>query len=842
MVRYSGLAWLLLSGVTFAADPVASSRFDPDGSLLPVGALARLGSIRFRHGDCVSGLAFSPDGRFLASASWDRSVRLWDTTAGREAVLIERGHGGSVFCVAFSPDGSRLASGGEDGVVRFWDPASGKQLQQCVGHRGQIFGLAFSRDGKTLATAGHDMTVRLWNAADGRQLRKFEGHQGPVFAVAISPDGKTIVSGSGDNTIRLWETDTGKQRGELESHAGGIYAVSYSPDGKRIASGSYDATIKLWDAATNKELREMTGPEGGVWTLCWGSDGKTLFSGGRDGTLRLWATDTGREHRQFTGQNGELLTVAVSRDGKMLAAGGHDRKIHLWDTATGKELFKAARPGQPLVAAAFAPDGKSVVTGSGQGVLTLWDPSTGREVRQWAPALPAPAALQFAPDGRTLAVRKMDQTVLVLDAVFGKELAHHTNNAEINGVTWLADGRLVGLRDKDGRLEFWSIKDGQKQSRFLTSPVPLGCAALSPDGRTAAFGHRRDMTLHVFDIATGKERAQCGHRGGTELVIFAPDNRTIASVEGDRFIHLWDAESGRELRPIGAQRGPVRCMTFSPNGRLLVVGLNPHEAERAANAVMPPPGGLGAPVVEMPVLRAGSTRDSELVVQVWEIASRRERCVLRGHLGPISGVAFSGDGRRLLSVSEDATGLVWDMTGQTQNAAPPGDKRTPKDFAALWQELASDDPATAYQAMGKLLHVPGVAVPLLKEHLQPVSEAEVSRVARLIADLNHDRYSIREEAMAELTGLGDVIVPALLKTLGGKPSLEVKRRAMRILNDLRDGKATPRGEVLQQLRAVELLEYVGMPEARAVLQTLAAGAPAAALTEDARAALGRLGK
>jgi len=323
------------------------------------------------HVSFINYLLISPDGQTLASASADKTIKLWNLATGKEIHTLT-GHSSFVNYLAISPDGQILASASADKAIKLWNLATGQEIRTLTGHSSFVNYLAISRDGQILVSASADKTIKLWNLATGKELRTISGHSNYIDYFAISSDWQTIATGSADNKIKIWNLVTGKEIYTFVGHSNKVNFVAISPDGQILASASTDKTIKLWDLATGQEIRTLTGHSSFVNYLDISSDGQTLATASTDKTIKLWDLATGQEIRTLTGHSSFVNYLDISADGQTLASASTDKTIKLWNLATGQEIYTLTGHFKAIDRFAISPDGQTIATGSGDNKISIW--------------------------------------------------------------------------------------------------------------------------------------------------------------------------------------------------------------------------------------------------------------------------------------------------------------------------------------------------------------------------------------------------------------------------------------------------------------------------------------
>jgi WD40 repeat protein len=588
---YAGIAALRahaaeVLSVAFSRDGklLASSGGDNSVRLWDVASHRQVGSPLTGHTSRVSSVAFSPDGKLLASSGVEDSVRLWDVASHRQVGVLSSSGTGGFLSVASSPDGKLLASGGVDGSVRLWDLASHRQVgSPLTRYTDGVLSVAFSPDGETVASGGVDGSVRLWDVASHRQVgSRLTGHSGRVSSVAFSADGDILAS-SGDDSVRLWDVARHRQVGELStSHTGGVLWATFSPDGKTVASGGVDGSVRLWDVASHRQMgSRLTGHTGRVSSVAFSPDGKLLASSSWDNSVRLWDVSSHRRiGSALTGHSGAVSSVAFSPDGRTLASSSWDDSLRLWDVASQRPV------GSPLTghtggisSVAFSPDGKLLASsGFNDNSVRLWDVATHRQIGSLLTGhTGAVLSVAFSPDGKLLASSSGDNSVRMWDVAshrqVGSPLGGHTD--EVLSVAFSPDGKLLASGSGDNSVRLWNVA----RHRQVGSPLPghtggVSSVAFSPDGATLATGGGDDA-VRLWNVARHRQVGSplTGHTDGVLSVAFSPDGSSLASSSWDDSVRLWDVASQRQVgSPLTGHTNDVLSVAFSPDGKTLASG------------------------------------------------------------------------------------------------------------------------------------------------------------------------------------------------------------------------------------------------------------------------------
>jgi WD40 repeat protein len=843
-------AWLVLAvfpaqaqeAATEDKKPVAAvpaARVDLYGDRLPPGAVARLGT-NSRPAD-FNDLIFRADGREFYSYHLEGLLRVHDAVTGkvlRAFRLPDASHLGGQF----SADGRFITLAiplfrGHYAAkaLTIWETATGKLCHRIEAGADASFYPwdASLRDGRTLVTreAPAGGAVRLWDLGTGKNRLLRKTSEG-VIRFASTPDGKRLFVQT-YTSLGCWNVADGKREWQLP---GGGSEVVAAPDGRAllvdelILGKTPETRFQLLDPATGEPPRGLRPPRKQSGWAQWGADSRTLLIHQREPSgVRIWDLEAGEERGFFPCEYGP---IAVAPDGKSLLS--TDRGLQRWDLRTKRPLFPStAERGhtRKVEDLACSPDGKILVSADIGGSVFIWDLRTNRPLRIVHDL--GCERLAFTPDGRRLVIGTKDDSILVCDPMSGKVLDRP---------------KLEGLQDFEGLRgsDFCLCDDDRLILNHHTSAVSVRVWPGGPSGVTGA-----------WDLKTGKRLwlRSVESRGTEALTGLSPDGRLGVAWD----LALREAQRGRLVGRLGEKDGQGQAVNhgteFSPDGSLIAAQAYRRSGpgrsgdwtasgievwERATCRLvrrLPVKGWLLSFAFAPDGRRLAALRGDEL--WVWDVARGKELLHVKSPRDVASWrgrrMTFLPTGRALALATDDGSILLWEVPAVAPARLPV---LADAQLRRAWEDLSDPDPAQAFAAVAELADRPRQGLSLLKERLRPVTPLSAEKVRRLIAALDDRVFASREAAERELAALGPRVWPALRAARAKRPSAEATQRLERLL----DEKRVPSEDMLRSLRAVRVLELVGTSAARHVLKSLSSGDPDALLTQEASAALRRLGR
>jgi WD40 repeat protein len=814
----------------------AQPALDRYGDPLPPGALARLGSIRFRHPAMITMLAVAPSGKHVVTyCQGNPMLRRCDLESGEVAEVYDLGaafravatsrrtslaFGGSdnrliavsanavqaidiekktsaelksdlqqgiVQCSAISRDGKLLALVQTRGSGRALviDTEDGKTVQDIPSAVSSPIDVAFTHDGKAFTISTHNQSegLRSWSVETGKELAPLKGIQSNAVSLAYSADGKWLAVGHAQPSLSLVDLKTSDAAQKLKTLGGftsSLRWVDFTPDGRALLAFDNSGTLTVFDPEKSTELRKLqVGISQALPAIS--PDGKRVILC-EGNVVDARNIDTGEPVYPFEGHRSYLLQTAVSPGGKLVATMGQDNTLRVWDLATSQQVLERRRPGYGSPTVAFTGDGRHL----------LWANS--------------PTSIEFL-EVATIAPNK---PVVAAREIRGNQFAMFAISAD--GRTLVANNSAGG----GGGAQTWDLTQEKPSAVFVPSTFGAQATPLaySSDARVSATRFNVDGTGQqtvIADIARRREITRLVSPGQPPVQGVFAGSRLFAA-RSQRQVSLWDVLSGKSVVSVNAA-GPeasTTALTCSEDGRLL----------------------------------AWAENDAARTIRLYDSLNGRELGRFGGHMGFVQALALhtSGDRPVLVSGSHDSTALAWNLSSIMEEVRKSTPSLSSEPAARLWTDLGSEDAAAMHRASWVLAAAGEEAIPLLAERLEPVpmDQALGEKIATLVAQMDDDLFSVREQASRQAAELGEPAEPHLLEALKTTNSAEARHRVRRLLVEIASRPLILTADQQRAIRAVQILEQIGGGEARAILKRLAQGQPSARLTQEAKNALTRL--
>lgn len=579
------------------------------------------------HTDGINDVAFSPDGRLLATVSQDTDIKLWDIATG-QAIGTLTLHAQPINAVAFSPDGRILATGGDDGFIILWNVETQQLITPLNGQDGAVNDLVFHPNGEHLLAGYANSAMRLWDIANRRSDQRLVGHDGSINAVTVNSDGSRFASAGSDGRIIVWNGAAGSSRFSIEPFSGpdslpiAINALTFSPDDGRLLAANNNGTATVWDANDASLIFRITAHATQLEDVVYNPDGSLFATAGRDGTAKVWNAETGQALYTLSGHTGSVTAVTFHPTEPQIVTASDDSTARLWNSTTGLSPTILSGHTAAILSIAFSADGRFLASAGADETARIWNTEDGSQVNIFADHNNVVNDVAFHPDGSLLATVSDDQNARLWDIASNSiQLPVMNHPSPVNGIAFNPEGTVLATVSDDGFLRFWNPVSKDLVTRLPYS-AGLTKVSFSPDGSLVAAGSM-DGAAVVWNVVTNElVQVLLGHEGAVNDIAFSGDSRWLATAGNDSTARLWDIGTGEMLRIFSGHSGPVHGVAMSADGSRLVTG------------------------------------SVDRTTKLWDTATGQTRRTYLGHTSPVNAVVFAPTDGRFATASVDRTARI----------------------------------------------------------------------------------------------------------------------------------------------------------------------------------------
>lgn len=585
------------------------------------------------HGDYITDVACSPNGKIIASASWDDTIKIWDIQNGNIINTLTE-HTGNVNSVDFSPDGTKLVSASSDNTIKIWEVNTGSVICTLKDHKDQVWDAHFNHDASRLISSANDNTVKLWDVQKQSVILTFYGHDKPVWSVAYSPDESLIASASLDNTIIIWDAKTGRKITTLKDHKDGVVAITFTNDSSKIISASWDETIKIWDTKSYSLITTLIGHNRLVRSVAINQDDTQLVSTSMDGAVKIWDMKTFTEFSTLRGHEDRITSAVFTPDGKNIISASWDKTIKIWDAAATDGNTILQKHDERAVTALYSPDGNIIASSSRKQNIKLWDTHSSKLIAELPVQSNYAHNLSFTSDSNYLISLSVDDPITIWNIntatpVYTKlkypTPIPDTISVENPGIAACSPvGYLLAQTYPNCSVTIWNLNTNQKITELIGHQDQINSIAFSYDAAQIATASA-DKTIILWDTRTGKILyTYTGHNDSVNSVAFNPDATQIVSGSSDDTIKIWDTQNGILINTLTGHEGSVLDVSYNRDGSRIL------------------------------------SASADETIKLWDSRTGDQVITLRGHKRFVHSAKFSPDGTQIVSASNDGTIRVWD--------------------------------------------------------------------------------------------------------------------------------------------------------------------------------------